>query len=120
MLTIIFFSPFSSLRQDCDPAQSCTLRFLPCGISSHSSALDPVLGVNVCDAPSARNQRHLFLFFLLKRVFQRELNQSGIDRRAGDFPEGRRSRHAHPRIAELWMVEGIEEFRAELQCGTFP
>ena len=57
---------------------------------------------------------------ILERVLQRKLNQTRIHRRGCNLSESRLGHIYHGRIAELRVVERIEKFSPELQCGVFP
>jgi hypothetical protein len=55
----------------------------------------------------------------LEDILQRELDQSRIDRRAGDLSRVRGVEIKAPGICELGMIEEVEELRSELQRSVF-
>ena len=56
----------------------------------------------------------------LKRILQRELNQSRIHTCARDHAESGRCRDRSAGVVELRMIERVEEFRPELQRSVLP
>src|SRR5437879_3030787 len=65
-------------------------------------------------AGSRRYEKRKTLARALEGVLQRELNDARADRRGVNDSEGRAG-GVRIGIAELWMVESVEKFGAELQ-----
>jgi len=55
----------------------------------------------------------------LEHVLQGKLDQARIHRSVGDLAEHAADQISATGIAELWMVESVEELRAELQRRLF-
>ena len=56
----------------------------------------------------------------LERILQGELDQTWINRRRGNLPECSGGGIQAAGVGELWVIEGVEEFRPEDQRAVFP
>src|SRR6185369_11979548 len=55
-------------------------------------------------------------FVFSERILHGKLNQPWVDGHARNLSERTWNATGRSRVAELWMVERVEKFRAELEC----